>query len=165
MTGTVAAGAKLTTHWKQWTHRPATFMVYMAKCPGSCNSWDGSGKVWCKNEHPFYQTAHITNLNPSQDLRARSHIRDRKRRYLGRRRHLRNPQRNHHRPQWASRRVHVQTRTHCPAPGKQSPMYFPPHHSYTPTLFSSTNAPTQSIQNAPNSPLRAPAPHRLLPPT
>ncbi|EMD88231.1 glycoside hydrolase family 61 protein [Bipolaris maydis ATCC 48331] len=48
VTGTVAAGAKLTTHWKQWTHRPATFMVYMAKCPGSCNSWDGSGKVWFK---------------------------------------------------------------------------------------------------------------------
>ncbi|EUC44341.1 lytic polysaccharide monooxygenase [Bipolaris oryzae ATCC 44560] len=48
VTGTIAAGSKLTTHWKQWTHKPATFMVYMAKCPGSCDSWDGSGKVWFK---------------------------------------------------------------------------------------------------------------------
>jgi len=46
--GTIAAGAKLKAHWKQWTHRPASVMVYMARCPGSCDSWDGSGKVWFK---------------------------------------------------------------------------------------------------------------------
>ncbi|KAL6154764.1 hypothetical protein ACJQWK_01139 [Exserohilum turcicum] len=48
LTGTIAAGATLKTHWAQWTHRPTSFLVYMAKCPGSCNSWDGSGKVWFK---------------------------------------------------------------------------------------------------------------------
>jgi len=48
VTGKVAAGEKITAHWKQWTHRPASVMVYMAKCPGSCDSWDGSGKVWFK---------------------------------------------------------------------------------------------------------------------
>jgi hypothetical protein len=47
VTGTIAAGAKLRTHWKQWTHRPTSLMVYMAKCPGTCDSWDGAGKVWC----------------------------------------------------------------------------------------------------------------------
>ncbi|KAF2035251.1 hypothetical protein EK21DRAFT_55134 [Setomelanomma holmii] len=48
VSGTVAAGQKLTAHWKQWTHRPASVIVYMAKCPGSCDSFDGSGKVWFK---------------------------------------------------------------------------------------------------------------------
>jgi hypothetical protein len=43
VTGTIAAGAKLKTHWKQWT----SLLVYMAKCPGTCDSWDGAGKVWC----------------------------------------------------------------------------------------------------------------------
>ncbi|KAH7072414.1 glycosyl hydrolase family 61-domain-containing protein, partial [Paraphoma chrysanthemicola] len=43
VTGTIAAGQKLTAHWKQ-----SAVMVYMAKCPGSCDSWDGSGKVWFK---------------------------------------------------------------------------------------------------------------------
>ncbi|RAR06170.1 glycoside hydrolase family 61 protein [Stemphylium lycopersici] len=32
----------------QWTHRPTSFLVYMAKCPGTCDGWDGSGKVWFK---------------------------------------------------------------------------------------------------------------------
>ncbi|KAL6710979.1 hypothetical protein ACN47E_006854 [Coniothyrium glycines] len=48
VTGTVAAGQSIKAHWKQWTHRPAVFDVYMAKCPGSCDSFDGSGKVWFK---------------------------------------------------------------------------------------------------------------------
>ncbi|KAE8827617.1 hypothetical protein PTNB73_02761 [Pyrenophora teres f. teres] len=48
LTGTIAAGAVLKTHWKQWTHRPTSFLVYMAKCPGKCDSFDGSGKVWFK---------------------------------------------------------------------------------------------------------------------
>ncbi|KAH3915546.1 hypothetical protein HBI56_148730 [Parastagonospora nodorum] len=48
VSGTLAAGDKLTAHWKQWTHRPASVLVYMAKCPGDCNSFDGSGKVWFK---------------------------------------------------------------------------------------------------------------------
>jgi hypothetical protein len=26
-------------------------MVYMAKCPGSCDSFDGAGKVWFKIDH------------------------------------------------------------------------------------------------------------------
>ncbi|KAH7064035.1 glycosyl hydrolase family 61-domain-containing protein [Paraphoma chrysanthemicola] len=51
VTGTVAAGQKLTAHWKQWTHRPAAVMVYMAKCPGSCDGFDGAGKVWFKIDH------------------------------------------------------------------------------------------------------------------
>ncbi|KAF2636742.1 hypothetical protein P280DRAFT_501017 [Massarina eburnea CBS 473.64] len=47
--GTVAAGGTIKAHWTQWTHRPTSVMVYMAKCPSSgCNSWDGSGKVWFK---------------------------------------------------------------------------------------------------------------------
>ena len=33
----------------RWTHRPASVLVYMAKCPGDCNTFDGSGKVWCKS--------------------------------------------------------------------------------------------------------------------
>jgi hypothetical protein len=32
----------------RWTHRPASVLVYMAKCPGACDSFDGAGKVWCK---------------------------------------------------------------------------------------------------------------------
>ncbi|OAL03566.1 hypothetical protein IQ06DRAFT_333607 [Phaeosphaeriaceae sp. SRC1lsM3a] len=48
VSGTLAAGDKLIAHWKQWTHRPASVLVYMAKCPGSCDSFDGSGKVWFK---------------------------------------------------------------------------------------------------------------------
>ncbi|CAN9325692.1 unnamed protein product [Alternaria alternata] len=48
VSGTIAAGAKLKTHWKQWTHRPTSLLVYMAKCPGSCDSFDGAGKVWFK---------------------------------------------------------------------------------------------------------------------
>ncbi|KAF1843404.1 lytic polysaccharide monooxygenase, partial [Cucurbitaria berberidis CBS 394.84] len=52
VTGTVAAGEKLKAHWKQWTHRPASIMVYMAKCPSAdCNGWDGAGKVWFKIYH------------------------------------------------------------------------------------------------------------------
>ncbi|ORX98113.1 glycosyl hydrolase family 61-domain-containing protein [Clohesyomyces aquaticus] len=49
LTATVAAGSDIKAHWTQWTHRPASVMVYMAKCPSSgCNSWDGAGKVWFK---------------------------------------------------------------------------------------------------------------------
>jgi hypothetical protein len=49
LSGTIAAGDKIRAHWTQWTHKPASVMVYMAKCPSSgCNSWDGSGKVWFK---------------------------------------------------------------------------------------------------------------------
>ncbi|KAF2002228.1 carbohydrate-binding module family 1 protein [Amniculicola lignicola CBS 123094] len=49
LSATVAAGATIKTHWVQWTHRPASVMVYMAKCPaGGCNSWDGAGKAWFK---------------------------------------------------------------------------------------------------------------------
>jgi len=48
VTGTIAAGATIKAHWKQWTHRPASVMVYMARCPGTCDSFDGSGKVWFK---------------------------------------------------------------------------------------------------------------------
>ncbi|CAO2652841.1 Nn.00g022520.m01.CDS01 [Neocucurbitaria sp. VM-36] len=52
VSGTVAAGDKLKAHWKQWTHRPAAVMVYMAKCPSAgCNGWDGAGKVWFKIYH------------------------------------------------------------------------------------------------------------------
>ncbi|KAH7379456.1 glycosyl hydrolase family 61-domain-containing protein [Pyrenochaeta sp. MPI-SDFR-AT-0127] len=52
VSGTVAAGEKLLARWKQWTHRPSAFFVYMAKCPSSgCNSWDGAGKVWFKIYH------------------------------------------------------------------------------------------------------------------
>ncbi|KAH8729001.1 glycosyl hydrolase family 61-domain-containing protein [Phaeosphaeriaceae sp. PMI808] len=49
--GTVAAGSKLVAHWKQWTHRPTSVMVYMAKCPGSCDSFSGAGQVWFKIDH------------------------------------------------------------------------------------------------------------------
>jgi hypothetical protein len=52
VTGTIAAGGKLKTHWKQWTHRPTSLLVYMAKCPGTCDSWDGAGKVWCMFTSP-----------------------------------------------------------------------------------------------------------------
>jgi hypothetical protein len=47
VSSTIAAGAKLKTHWKQWTHRPTSLLVYMAKCPGSCDNFDGAGKIWC----------------------------------------------------------------------------------------------------------------------
>ncbi|PVI06282.1 carbohydrate-binding module family 1 protein [Periconia macrospinosa] len=50
--GQVAAGGAIKAHWTQWTHRPASVLVYMAKCPSSgCNGWDGSGKVWFKIDH------------------------------------------------------------------------------------------------------------------
>ncbi|KAF2113310.1 cel1 protein precursor [Lophiotrema nucula] len=50
--GSVAAGATIKTHWKQWTHRPAAVMIYMAPCPSAgCDSWDGTGKVWFKIAH------------------------------------------------------------------------------------------------------------------
>lgn len=48
VTATVAAGGTILAHWTQWTHRPAAIMIYMAKCPGACNSFDGSGSVWFK---------------------------------------------------------------------------------------------------------------------
>ncbi|KAF1946949.1 hypothetical protein EJ02DRAFT_492048 [Clathrospora elynae] len=48
LTGTIAAGDKLLSTWSQWTHLPASFLVYMAKCPGACDSFDGAGKVWFK---------------------------------------------------------------------------------------------------------------------
>ncbi|KAF2824369.1 hypothetical protein CC86DRAFT_354362 [Ophiobolus disseminans] len=50
-TGTIAAGAKLTAHWKQWTHKPAAVLVYMAKCPGSCDGFAGAGQIWFKIDH------------------------------------------------------------------------------------------------------------------
>jgi hypothetical protein len=59
VTGTIAAGAKLKAHWKQWTHRPTSFLVYMAKCPGTCDSWDGSGKVWCM--HASLSVCYVAN--------------------------------------------------------------------------------------------------------
>jgi len=47
-----ASGASILAHWKQWTHRPAAIMIYMAQCPSTgCDSWDGSGKVWFKIYH------------------------------------------------------------------------------------------------------------------
>ena len=50
--GSVAAGATIKTHWKQWTHRPAAIMIYMAKCPSAgCDSWDGAAKTWFKIAH------------------------------------------------------------------------------------------------------------------
>jgi hypothetical protein len=61
MTGTIAAGAKLKTHWAQWTHRPTTFLVYMAKCPDKCDSWDGTGKVRCKYPCPALTLASLTS--------------------------------------------------------------------------------------------------------
>ncbi|KAF2835255.1 lytic polysaccharide monooxygenase [Patellaria atrata CBS 101060] len=51
LTGTITAGTDMTATWTQWTHRPAAVMIYMAKCPGACNSWDGSGNVWFKVDH------------------------------------------------------------------------------------------------------------------
>ncbi|KAF2469642.1 cel1 protein precursor [Lindgomyces ingoldianus] len=49
LTATIAAGSDIKAHWTQWTHRPASVLVYMAKCPSSgCNSWDGAGKSWFK---------------------------------------------------------------------------------------------------------------------
>ncbi|KAF2489221.1 hypothetical protein BU16DRAFT_553388 [Lophium mytilinum] len=49
VSATVKAGDTILAHWTQWTHRPASVLVYLAKCPAAgCNSWDGSGTVWFK---------------------------------------------------------------------------------------------------------------------
>jgi len=51
-TASVAAGATIKSTWTQWTHRPASVLIYMARCPSAgCNSWDGAGKVWFKIAH------------------------------------------------------------------------------------------------------------------
>jgi hypothetical protein len=36
----------------------------MAKCPGSCDSFDGAGKVWCKSSSSL-PSNHPTNLSVS----------------------------------------------------------------------------------------------------
>ncbi|KAI5795398.1 glycosyl hydrolase family 61-domain-containing protein [Peziza echinospora] len=44
----IAAGDKITAVWTQWTHAEGPVTVYLAKCPGECNGFDGSGAVWFK---------------------------------------------------------------------------------------------------------------------
>jgi len=44
----INAGDKITAVWTQWTHAEGPVTVYMAKCPGSCSGFDGSGAVWFK---------------------------------------------------------------------------------------------------------------------
>ncbi|KAH7121267.1 glycosyl hydrolase family 61-domain-containing protein [Dendryphion nanum] len=52
LSATVAAGEKIKATWIQWTHRPTSVLVFLAKCPSSgCNDWDGAGKVWFKIAH------------------------------------------------------------------------------------------------------------------
>lgn len=46
--GEIAAGSDITATWAQWTHAEGPVTVYMAKCPGSCADFDGSGNVWFK---------------------------------------------------------------------------------------------------------------------
>lgn len=76
VTGTVAAGDKLKAHWKQWTHRPAVALVYMAKCPSAgCDSWDGAGKVWCRFRLSLVDGVVLIRLSHSQDLPPGSRIR------------------------------------------------------------------------------------------
>lgn len=36
------------THYLQWTHAEGPVTVYMARCPASCSTFDGSGAVWFK---------------------------------------------------------------------------------------------------------------------
>ncbi|KAI5777587.1 glycosyl hydrolase family 61-domain-containing protein [Geopyxis carbonaria] len=48
LTASIAAGSEITATWAQWTHAEGPVTVYMAKCPGACSSFDGSGAVWFK---------------------------------------------------------------------------------------------------------------------
>jgi len=48
LTAPIAAGDKITAVWTQWTHAEGPVTVYLAKCPGDCANFDGSGAVWFK---------------------------------------------------------------------------------------------------------------------
>ncbi|KAL0640606.1 hypothetical protein Q9L58_000270 [Maublancomyces gigas] len=48
LTASIAAGSPITAVWTQWTHAEGPVTVYMAKCPSSCSTFDGSGAVWFK---------------------------------------------------------------------------------------------------------------------
>jgi len=48
LTANVAAGSKVTGYWNVWPHSIGPVLVWMAKCPGACSAFDGSGAVWFK---------------------------------------------------------------------------------------------------------------------
>ncbi|KAF2248076.1 lytic polysaccharide monooxygenase [Trematosphaeria pertusa] len=45
---TVAAGSSVTAYWGSWPHTHGPVIVWMAKCPGRCSDYDGSGNRWFK---------------------------------------------------------------------------------------------------------------------
>lgn len=49
LTASVAAGSSVSAYWNNpWPHSIGPVIVWMAKCPGACSSFDGSGAVWFK---------------------------------------------------------------------------------------------------------------------
>ncbi|KAG0645343.1 Cellulose-growth-specific [Hyphodiscus hymeniophilus] len=49
LTATVAAGSKITAYWNApWPHTIGPMVVWMAKCAGSCLTYQPTGNVWFK---------------------------------------------------------------------------------------------------------------------
>lgn len=48
LTASVAAGTKVTAYWNVWPHVIGPVIVWMAACPGSCNTTSPSGSAWFK---------------------------------------------------------------------------------------------------------------------
>ncbi|EAU83203.1 cellulose-growth-specific protein [Coprinopsis cinerea okayama7 len=48
LSANIRAGDKITARWGQWTHAEGPVMVYMARCPGSCNSANSNNLEWFK---------------------------------------------------------------------------------------------------------------------
>jgi len=63
LTATVAAGAKITAKWAQWTHAQGPVMVWMYKCAGTIAACDGSGKGWFKIDQMGMTAPPLTGTN------------------------------------------------------------------------------------------------------
>ncbi|MCJ1327783.1 hypothetical protein MMC10_004458 [Thelotrema lepadinum] len=60
LTATVAAGSKVEAFWNPWPHTIGPVVVWMAKCPGACSSFDGSGNVWFKIDQAGLESGTLT---------------------------------------------------------------------------------------------------------
>jgi hypothetical protein len=45
---TVPAGSQIKAHWNQYTHNVGPLIIWMAECPGSCDTWNAKNGRWFK---------------------------------------------------------------------------------------------------------------------
>jgi hypothetical protein len=68
LTASVAAGAKVTAKWTQWTHAQGPVMVWMYKCAGTIAACDGSGKGWFKIDQMGTSASFLISTRQSNTL-------------------------------------------------------------------------------------------------